>query len=86
MPFLILRDREWFLTCLAEKLGSNLDQTVQSICPNRVIPIFGDFMNLNRTYEDLKDFKALRKYMEDVALPKYNATPGNSPMSLVLFR
>lgn len=79
-------DREWFLTCLSEKLGSHLDQTLQSVCPNRVLPIFGDFLNKNGMYEDINDIKALRKYMEEEALPHYNNLPGSTPMNLVLFR
>ncbi|CAL8125661.1 unnamed protein product [Orchesella dallaii] len=79
-------DREWFLICLSEKLGTHLDQTLQSVCPNRIMPIFGDFLSEQGIYEDIKDIKALRKYMENVALPAYNASPGCVPMNLVLFR
>lgn len=79
-------DREWFVTCLSEKLGTHLDQTFQSVCPNRLMPIFGTFLNSSGLYEDCKDIKALRKYMEEVALPAFNNAPGAVPMNLVLFR
>ena len=36
-------------------------------------------------YEDLQDFTALKKFMED-ALEDYNTTPGVIAMDLVLFR
>ena len=36
-------------------------------------------------YEDLMDFKALKKYMED-QLEDYNMEPGVIAMDLVLFR
>jgi len=50
------------------------------------MPIFGDFLNSHQVYEDMKDIKALRKFVEQVALPAYNATPGCVPMNLVFFR
>ena len=79
-------DREWFVACLAEKLGTYLDQTLQSVCPNRILPVFGDFLSVDRHYEDLKDFKAVRRFMTESALPAYNNTAGAVPMNLVLFR
>ena len=36
-------------------------------------------------YEDLQDFTALKRFMED-ALEDYNNTPGVISMDLVLFR
>ena len=36
-------------------------------------------------YEDLMDFKALKKFMED-QLEDYNMEPGIIPQDLVLFR
>jgi dynein heavy chain len=48
-----------------------------------VVP--GDFMKEGEVYEDLSDFAALKKYMED-QLEDYNMEPGVIPMNLVLFR
>ena len=45
----------------------------------------GDFMKDGEVYEDLSDFAALKKYMED-QLEDYNMEPGVIPMNLVLFR
>ena len=45
----------------------------------------GDFMKEGEVYEDLSDFAALKKYMED-QLEDYNMEPGVIPMNLVLFR
>ena len=36
-------------------------------------------------YEDLQDFSALKRFMED-SLEDYNSTPGVIAMDLVLFR
>ncbi len=42
-------------------------------------------MKDGEVYEDLSDFAALKKYMED-QLEDYNMEPGVIPMNLVLFR
>lgn len=42
-------------------------------------------MKDGEVYEDLTDFSALKKYMED-QLEDYNMEPGVIPMNLVLFR
>uniref|UniRef100_W5N7B2 Dynein axonemal heavy chain 2 n=1 Tax=Lepisosteus oculatus TaxID=7918 RepID=W5N7B2_LEPOC len=78
-------DMEAFLGLLSEKLGSLFNVTYHSICPNKQPPLFGDFLREPRVYEDLMDFKALKKFME-TQLEDYNLTPGIVPMSLVLFR
>ncbi|GCC38994.1 hypothetical protein chiPu_0023100 [Chiloscyllium punctatum] len=75
---------ELFVTLLNEKLGTFLDMTFHSLCPNKQSPIFGDFMR-GDVYEDLTNFKALKMYMEH-QLNEYNSTPGVVPMSLVLFK
>ncbi|XP_051799543.1 dynein axonemal heavy chain 2 isoform X2 [Acanthochromis polyacanthus] len=78
-------DVDTFVALLGEKLGSIFDLTFHSICPNKQPPIFGDFMNEYSVYEDLRDIKGLKKFME-TQLEDYNRTPGVVPMSLVLFR
>jgi dynein heavy chain, axonemal len=79
------KDREQFNAILAEKLGTHMDVTFHSICPNRVPPIFGDFFNQDEIYDDLIDFDKLKIHMEKI-LKDYNETPGTVPMDLVLFR
>ncbi|KAI5104428.1 dynein heavy chain 2, axonemal isoform X1 [Silurus meridionalis] len=78
-------DMEAFVGVLTEKLGSLFDLTYHSICPNKQPPIFGDFLKEPRVYEDLLDFKALKRFIES-QLEDYNLTPGVVPMNLVLFR
>ncbi|XP_078389870.1 dynein axonemal heavy chain 2 [Cetorhinus maximus] len=78
------KDMELFVTLLNEKLGTFLDITFHSLCPNKQPPIFGDFMR-GDVYEDLTNFKVLKTYMEH-QLNEYNSTPGVVPMSLVLFK
>lgn len=55
------------------------------MCPEKRCPIFGDFVNPYWIYEDLYDFSALRKYIEN-QMVEYNASPGVVKMDLVLFR
>ncbi|XP_070849918.1 dynein axonemal heavy chain 2 [Chaetodon trifascialis] len=78
-------DMEAFIALLGEKLGSLFNLTFHNICPNKQLPIFGDFLSESRVYEDLLDMKGLKKFME-TQLEDYNLTPGVVPMSLVLFR
>uniref|UniRef100_A0A8C4Z8H0 Dynein, axonemal, heavy chain 2 n=1 Tax=Gadus morhua TaxID=8049 RepID=A0A8C4Z8H0_GADMO len=78
-------DAEAFVGLMAEKLGSLFDLTYPSICPNKIPPVFGDFLKEPRVYEDLQDSKRLRVFMES-QLEDYNLTPGTVPMDLVLFR
>lgn len=78
-------DHEAFVTLLSDKLGTMFDLTFHNLCPNKQPPIFGDFMKEGEVYEDMLDFKALKKYMED-QLEDYNMEPGVIAMDLVLFR
>ncbi|XP_043933259.1 dynein axonemal heavy chain 2 [Protopterus annectens] len=78
-------DKEALIGTLSEKLGPLFNVTFHSICPNKQPPLFGDFMNESRVYEDLTDFKVLKTFMEN-QLEDYNMTPGAVPMHLVLFR
>ncbi|XP_025080372.1 dynein heavy chain 2, axonemal-like isoform X3 [Pomacea canaliculata] len=79
------KDREMFVTVLSEKLGSMFDQSYHSICPNRIPPIFGDYMNADLIYEDITDANKLKSCMTNF-LDVYNNTPGIVAMDLVLFR
>lgn len=78
-------DRESFVTLLSDKLGTMLDFSYHNLCPNKVPPIFGDFMKENGVYEDITDFKQLKNLMEE-RLEDYNMEPGVISMDLVLFR
>ncbi|KAG7496340.1 dynein heavy chain 2, axonemal [Solea senegalensis] len=78
-------DMEAFVALMGEKLGTLFDLTFHSMCPNKQPPIFGDFMSESHVYEDLLDLNDLKKFME-TKLEDYNLTPGEVPMSLVLFR
>ncbi|XP_070785989.1 dynein axonemal heavy chain 2 [Enoplosus armatus] len=78
-------DMEAFVALLGDKLASLFDLTFHNICPNKQLPIFGDFLSESSVYEDLLDMKGLKKFME-TQLEDYNMTPGVVPMSLVLFR
>ncbi|XP_048885226.1 dynein axonemal heavy chain 2 [Brienomyrus brachyistius] len=77
-------DMEAFMVLLGEKLGSYFDLTYHSICPNKQPPIFGDFLNNPRVYEDITDIKTLKNFME-LQLEDYNLSSGVVPMNLVLF-
>ena len=79
------KDREAFVTLLSDKLGILFDMTYHNICPNRVPPTFGDFLNADEFYEDLADPEALKKHMQGV-LDEYNNTPNTVAMDLVLFK
>lgn len=76
---------ESFLGILAEKLALHYDQTLHNICPNKLSPIFGDYMNSDQVYEDIQNMAALKKHMMEV-LNEYNSSAGVIHMSLVLFR
>eukprot|EP00795_Rhopilema_esculentum_P016694 gene16694-8141_t len=78
-------DKELFVGFLSDKLGTMLDFSYHNLCPNKVPPIFGDFMKEDGVYEDLLDFKALKTLMEN-QLEDYNMEPGIISMDLVLFK
>ena len=79
------KDYEAFQNVVSDKLGSLFDQTFHAICPNKVVPIFCDFMNPNQVYEDYEDVPKLKAFMEE-QLEDYNMTPGVISMDIVLFR
>ncbi|XP_071455007.1 dynein axonemal heavy chain 2 [Hetaerina americana] len=80
-----LQDREWFENQISIQLADYFDLTFHSVCPGRVVPIFGDFASEDRIYEDFVDFGNLKKRMEQLLID-YNKSPGVVPMDLVLFR
>ncbi|EDV25795.1 uncharacterized protein TRIADDRAFT_23475 [Trichoplax adhaerens] len=79
------KDREEFQQLISEKLGSLFDLPFHNICPNRQVPIFGDFMKENQIYEDMTDFANLKQCLEN-QLEDHNMEPGAIAMDLVLFR
>jgi dynein heavy chain len=78
------RDREWFIGQMGDQLGKHFELTFHNICPKNKIPVFADFVNPYRIYEDLQDIPALRKFLE-VQMEEYNVSPGVVKMDLVLF-
>ena len=79
------KDYESFQNIVNDKLGSLFDQTFHALCPNKIVPIFCDFMNPNGVYEDYQDVPQLKRFMEE-QLEDYNMTPGVVSMDIVLFR
>ena len=78
-------DREDFINMLDKNLGALFDQNFHNVCPNRVPPLFGDFVNPSQVYEDFVEPKPLKDFM-DLQLDEYNTSPGVVSMDLVLFR
>ncbi|XP_071165421.1 dynein axonemal heavy chain 2-like [Mytilus edulis] len=78
-------DYESFVAILTEKLASLFDQTFHNLCPNKQPPVFGDFLNEEKRYEDITDIGRIRDHLNGV-LEKYNNTPGTINMDLVMFR
>ena len=68
-----------------EQLGKHFEVTLNSVCPNREIPTYADFVNPYGMYEDVLDLETARKFLE-VQMEEYNASPGVVRMDLVLFR
>lgn len=81
----LIRDREWFYEQVNTQLGASFELTLHSLCPQRIIPIFADFINPYSVYEDIVDNAVLRKYLDN-QLEEYNASPGVVRMNLVLFQ
>lgn len=79
------KDYEQFQNVVNDKLGSLFDQTFHAICPNKVVPIFCDFMNPNGIYEDYEQIPKLKSFIEE-QLEDYNMSPGVVSMDIVLFR
>ncbi|KAM4675882.1 dynein axonemal heavy chain 2 [Discoglossus pictus] len=77
-------DIEAFVGILSEKLGSLFDLTYHSLCPNKIPPVFGDFMREPPVYEDITDLQALKKFM-NTQLEEQSQIPGSATKSLVLF-
>ncbi|KAL9923028.1 dynein heavy chain 2, axonemal kl-2 [Glossina fuscipes fuscipes] len=77
-------DLGWFLNEMNDILGRYMEITFHSLCPNKVSPIFGDFMSMQGYYEDL-DFAKLRVYINK-QMVEYNNFPGMARMSLVFFK
>ncbi|XP_023298158.2 dynein axonemal heavy chain 2 [Lucilia cuprina] len=76
-------DQAWFQNKVNEVLGKYMEITLHSLCPNKVVPIFGDFMSAQGYYEDLSNDK-LRIYINNQML-EYNNS-GMARMQLVFFK
>ena len=79
------KDRDTFVIVLSESLGTHFDLTFHNLCPNKLSPIFADFMNPDQSYEDMVEFPKLKNHMEKTLI-EYNEFPGQVPMDIVLFR
>lgn len=77
-------DQEWFLNKINDVLGKHMEATLHSLCPNKNVPIFGDFMSIQGLYEDMP-FEELRVYINN-QMYEYNNYPGMSRMNLVFFK
>ncbi|KAL2735253.1 dynein axonemal heavy chain 2 [Vespula squamosa] len=82
--FIDEKDTEWFLVQIGELLGTYFELTITSICPDKTIPLFGNFMNAWNIYEDLVDIAAVRRYIEE-QMDEYNASTGVVRLDLILF-
>ncbi|KAJ3224818.1 Dynein heavy chain 2, axonemal [Clydaea vesicula] len=81
-------DREYFHTLVDEKLVNLFSTSLKQLCPEKKIPLFGDFMGDNPdvpVYEEISDIDVLKKFMEEKQ-KEYNAEPGFIQISLVLFK
>ncbi|CAG5116906.1 unnamed protein product, partial [Candidula unifasciata] len=79
------KDLQAFSDVLSEKLGVVFEQTFNNLCPNKAIPLFGDFMNPQKIYEQLVSAENVKTFMLE-QLQVYNDTPKIVSMDLVLFR
>ena len=80
-------DREFFKRLTDEKLTTHLSMTLQQLCPENRLPVFGDFLSgteENPLYEEIVDHDKLKKFMEE-KLFDYNSEPGFVQVDLVLF-
>uniref|UniRef100_A0A1I8MW68 Dynein axonemal heavy chain 2 n=1 Tax=Musca domestica TaxID=7370 RepID=A0A1I8MW68_MUSDO len=77
-------DYDWFVNEINDVLGKHMEVTFHSLCPNKVVPIFGEFMSMQGFYEDL-NADNLRSYIND-QLMEYNNFPGMARMNLVFFK
>lgn len=79
----IYRDFDWFTNAINDELGKYFELTLHNLCPERQMPIFGDFISATY-YEDLNDPITLRNFMYS-QLDEYNNSPGIIGTDLVLF-
>lgn len=70
-----------------EALSVHCDVNLTSICPEKEMPIFCDFLREGAApvYEDVQDAQQLRNVLDE-KLEDYNNTPGYVGMDLVLFK
>ncbi|KAI4493628.1 hypothetical protein M0804_001804 [Polistes exclamans] len=83
--FIDKKDTEWFLGQISEQLGKYFEMTMANVCPDKKIPLFGNFMNAWNIYEDLVDIAAVRRHIEE-QMDEYNASTGVVRLDLILFQ
>ena len=82
------KDTNDFLELLEKTLHAQFDISFGTLCPQKLSPIFADFMKEGATvpiYEDVLDMDELKTVME-LKMEDYNETPGYVAMDLVLFK
>lgn len=81
-------DRDFFIKMIDEKLINHFGTSLKQVCPERKLPIFGDFMGDaaldTPVYEEILDTDRLKKFMEEKQV-EYNSEPGYVQINLVLF-
>jgi dynein heavy chain len=80
-------DRDVFHKLVDDKLINLFGSSLKILCPDRKMPIFGDFLSENTdvlVYEEISDIDQLKKFME-AKMVEYNLEPGFIQINLVLF-
>ena len=77
-------DQSWFLNEINDVLGKHMEVTFHSLCPNKVVPIFGEFLSMQGFYEDMP-FDKLRTFINN-QMTEYNDNSGMARMNLVFFK
>eukprot|EP00842_Homolaphlyctis_polyrhiza_P003901 jgi/Hompol1/4511/HPOL_003669-RA len=80
-------DRDYFKKLVDDKLNSHFSSSLQQLCGEKRLPLFGDFLggsSDNPLYEEMADHDKLKRFMEE-KLVDYNSEPGFVQVDLVLF-
>lgn len=68
-----------------EQLGAHFELTLHTLCAQKVIPIYADFVNAWHIYEEHQNITSLKMFL-DLQMEEYNASPNLVRMDLVLFK
>ncbi|KAJ1537343.1 Dynein heavy chain 2, axonemal, partial [Nowakowskiella sp. JEL0078] len=81
-------DKEYFTKLVEDKLIAHFNSSLKQLCPEKQLPLFGDFMNPGAevpVYEEISEYDKLKRSMQE-RLQDYNSEPGFIQADLVLFR